>query len=431
MNRSTLFSRFNAGVLSAAMLAAAAGLPAYAQPEDSAVEKQLEGSFDQPLKEGESQGGAQSRTVIQSSDGKDSYKLEMSDGKVKVWHNDKAVPKDRIRKSKDKVELLDKEGGVIHTFKIGGGAGGMEVPGFFFREGGQGGGQGGQPGAQSGGKRGGQAGGWGGAGQPPVPPQPPVDVLIQNAPPVMLGITMSDADEGTLDELNEGRGDKIEHGIVVDRVVEDLPADRAGIEEGDIIVAVGGDHVVGQEQLREMLRGCKPGQELHLSLVRDGKSRDFKVKLEKFDPTKLNPGGMGVEGGKIEIEGLPNWMQRFGGEQQPGQMDEARKAIEQALKQMKENPDLQPEKIRGETQKALEQALKSFRDAEKSGQWQRQMGPDNQTWVWSGKPDQFYTIPTPAPRADGDTSRKLDRLADQLERLNRRLDELERRLDQR
>lgn len=417
MNRSNPFARLNTAALTAALIAAAAGATAFAQPSDTA-EKQLEGSFDQPLAGDE--GGSQSTTVMEVRDDSGSYKLEMSGKKIKAWHDGKAVPKDRIRRIKDKVELLDKEGNVLHTFKTGGqGApGAIEIPGagrFFFREG--------TPAPQ-------------GGPATPQPPQPPGGIVIQNAPPVMLGITMSDPDEGVLDEINEGReGDKVERGIVVDRVVEGLPAAKAGLEEGDVIIAVGGERGVDQESLRDMLRERKPGDELTLKIFRDGKSKDIAIKLEKFDAARLSPGMTGEPGEQIEVEGMPNWMQHLGGEQGRGYMDEARKAMEKALKDLKENENLQPEKIRGETQKALEQALKAFREAEKQGkqQWERFMvpGQDGQAWLWSRQPDQFYTVPTPAPRGDGDTSRKLDRLADQLERLNRRLDELERRLDQR
>ncbi|MCC6675914.1 MAG: PDZ domain-containing protein [Phycisphaerales bacterium] len=418
MNRSSPLVRLNTAAMTAALLAAAAGAPVYAQPSTDTTEKQLEGSFDQPLAGDD--GGSQSTTVMEVRDDSGSYKLEMSGKKIKAWHDGKAVPKDRIRRTKDKVELLDKEGNVLHAFKVGGqGApGAIEIPGagrFFFREGVPG-----QPGTP----------------QPPEPPRPLGNIVIQNAPPVMLGITMSDADEGVLEEINQGReGDKIESGIVVDRVVDELPAAKAGLEEGDVIIAVGGERGVDQEELRDMLRERKPGDELALKVFRDGKSKDITVKLEKFDAARLSPGMAGQPGDQVEVEGVPNWLQHLGGEQGRAHMEAARKELEKALKQLKDNPDLQPDKIRSETQKALEQALKAFREAEKNGQqqWERFMGPgeDGQAWVWSGKPDQFYKVPTPAPRGDGDTSRKLDRLADQLERLNRRLDELERRLDQR
>lgn len=412
MNLPTRMSRLNTGLLTAALLAAWAGLPALAEPPEEAEEKQLEGSFDQPLAAEDESSGVQSRTVIQSSDGNDSYKVEISGNKVKAWHNDKALSKDRIRRTRDKVELLDSDGQVMHTFRLNSmGGGAVEIPGggrFFFREGGP------------------------EFVQPPVPPEAPgADIIIQNAPPVMLGITMSEPDEGVLDEVNrELEGDGIDTGIVVDRVIEGLPAHKAGLKAGDVIIAVGRQRGVGQEELRDILRAKEPGDALELKVFREGKAREVVIKLDKFDASRLNPG---MPGAQMGVEGMPDWLHRFGWEG-GAQFEDARKAMEKALKELQENENLQPEKMRGEAQKALEKALKAFREAEKSGQLQleRFMGPgqDGKTWIWGGRPDQFYAIPPQTPRADGDTSRKLDRLADQLERLNRRLDELERRLDQ-
>lgn len=410
MNLPIRSSRLNTGLLTAALLAAWAGLPALAEPPEQAEEKQLEGSFDQPLAAEDESSGVRSRTVIQTSDGNDSYKVEISGNKVKAWHNDKALSKDRIRKTRDKVELLGDDGQVMHTFRLnptGGGAG--EIPGggrFFFREGGP------------------------EIVQPPVPPEAPdADIIIQNAPPVMLGITMSEPDEGVLDEVNrELEGDDIQTGIVVDRVIEGLPAHKSGLRAGDVIIAVGKQRGVGQEELRDILRDKEPGDELTLKVFREGKAREVVIKLDKFDASRLNPGSGGAQ---VGIEGMPGLL--FGWEG-GAQFEDARKAMEKALKELQENENLQPEKMRSEAQRALEKALKAFREAEKSGklQLERFMGPgqDGKTWMWGGRPDQFYAIPPQTPRADGDTSRKLDRLADQLERLNRRLDELERRLDE-
>lgn len=422
MPRKILPENLKLGALTAALLVACSGLPALADPP--AGEKPLEGSFDQPLGKDEQGSAGQTKTVMSSTDGTGSYKVEISGNKVKAWHNDKPVPKDRIRKTKDKVELLDGDGDVIHTFELGGfGSGGLPGFGdqngrFFLRV----------------------PGGGGGANGPDTP-QPPQGVVIQNAPPVMIGITMSDADEDALSDLSD---DDFESGIVIDRVVEGLPADKAGIKPHDIIIEIAGQRPASQEKLREVLSDSKAGDELVIKVLRDRKVTERKIRLEKFDPTKLNIGGQAVEGegqGHVELHNLPDVLKMYG-EGGKQQWEEARKAIEKAMRELEQNENLKPEKIRGEAQKALEQAMKALAEAEKQGQmqWKNFMGGGEggapRTWMWSNKPDQFYTVPQPpsTPRGEGgggDTSRKLDRLSEQLDRLNRRLDELERRLDSR
>lgn len=422
MSRTSLIKKLNVGALTAALLVSAAGMAAHAaQPED----KELQGSFKEPLNEGKSEGGNfSSKTVITSTEDDGTYKIEITDGKIKAWHNDKALPKDRVRKSKEKVEILDKEGNVLHTFQLGAGFGATGIPGmggqdgrFFLRV------PGGQGGAQGGGK-GGQGGAW--MGEPP-------QVAIQNAPPVMIGITMNDADEEALDDTD------FESGILVDRVVEGLPADKAGLKVHDVIVEVEGAKPIDQEKFRQILRDHKAGDEISMKVLRDGKVSERRLKLEKFDANKLGMAEqrieVGPEGEQFEMHNLPDVLKMYG-EGGKAQWDEARKAIEQALKELQENENLKPEKIRGQAEKALEQAMKALKEAEAQGgaQWRRFMdGGEGQgaprTWMWSDRPGQLYTVPTPPPRADGDTSRKLDRLGEQLERLNKRLDELERRLD--
>lgn len=410
--RELMNAKLAAGALTAALLVAAAGLPAHAaQPQD---EEELQGSFDQPLDKG-GESGPQSKTVIQSSDGNDTYKIEISGNKVKAWHNDKALPKDRVRRTKDKVEILDADKNVVKSFPLGGqGMSGVfglgEGNRFSFRV----------PGGP----------------ETPQPPEAPRgSLMIQNAPPVMLGINMSDADEDTLEELNQK---DVDEGVVVDRVIEGLPADKAGVQTHDVIVEINGERPINSERLRELLSDRKAGDELAVKLFRDGKPQEVRIRLEKFDPQRLGVGQMSGEAvPHFQLQGLPDVLKMYG-EGGKGQWEEARKAIEKAMKELRENENLKPEKIRGEATKALEQAMKALREAEAKGQmqWRSFMDGDEdgrspRAWMWSDKPGQLYTMPPqpPAARGDGETSRKLDRLADQLDRLNSRLDELERRLD--
>jgi len=58
------------------------------------------------------------------------------------------------------------------------------------------------------------------------------------------------------------------------------PAERAGIRGGDLIIAVNGTNVRGEQSARrviELLRGVRPGDKVNLSVVRAGKTRDLTV----------------------------------------------------------------------------------------------------------------------------------------------------------
>jgi len=58
------------------------------------------------------------------------------------------------------------------------------------------------------------------------------------------------------------------------------PAEQAGVRAGDLIVAVNGEEVRGNEPARrvvELLHGVRPGDKVDLKVSRDGRTRDFAV----------------------------------------------------------------------------------------------------------------------------------------------------------
>ncbi|HZG03449.1 MAG TPA: trypsin-like peptidase domain-containing protein [Streptomyces sp.] len=62
-------------------------------------------------------------------------------------------------------------------------------------------------------------------------------------------------------------------------VVPGGPADRAGIEEGDVITAVDGTRVRGGEELIVKIRSHRPGDRLELTVERGGRERSVTVVL--------------------------------------------------------------------------------------------------------------------------------------------------------
>ena len=72
-------------------------------------------------------------------------------------------------------------------------------------------------------------------------------------------------------------------GIVIAEVYKDLPADKAGLKAGDVIVDVNGQSLLDLErsQLSEMLKGT-PGKQLDLRVKRQGKSLNFSLALDKI-----------------------------------------------------------------------------------------------------------------------------------------------------
>jgi C-terminal processing protease CtpA/Prc len=68
-------------------------------------------------------------------------------------------------------------------------------------------------------------------------------------------------------------------GILVNRVIEDSPADRAGLRNGDVIVSYNSRTVTTPQQLTELVRAGRIGQSVSLSIVRDGSRRSLTARL--------------------------------------------------------------------------------------------------------------------------------------------------------
>jgi putative serine protease PepD len=86
----------------------------------------------------------------------------------------------------------------------------------------------------------------------------------------------------------------VDEGVIVQSVVKDGPADKAGLEAGgtsatingeevrlggDIITEVDGKKLKSMDQLVEIIQGHKPGDELELKIVRDGDEKTANVTL--------------------------------------------------------------------------------------------------------------------------------------------------------
>lgn len=112
-----------------------------------------------------------------------------------------------------------------------------------------------------------------------------------------------------------------EGGARVTAVVDDSPAAKAGLKEGDVIVGFDGDVIRGPAKLTEKIHEAKPGQSVKLDVVRDGSRRTVTAEIGE------RKGGVrifapGFEGGDMS--------------------EEQRKALEESLRDLDEKmPELQ------------------------------------------------------------------------------------------
>jgi serine protease Do len=88
-----------------------------------------------------------------------------------------------------------------------------------------------------------------------------------------LGVALSDIPADMKDEL------KATQGILIRSVEKGTPAERAGIEPGDIVTEVDGTPVRNESHFREMIADKGPGATVTLKILRDGKPLTVRATL--------------------------------------------------------------------------------------------------------------------------------------------------------
>lgn len=120
-----------------------------------------------------------------------------------------------------------------------------------------------------------------------------------------LGVVTQSLDRGLRDGMDY-EGD----GVLVSDVVDGSPADRAGIEKGDIIVSVNARGVESPSELTSIVRGARVGQTVSVIVFRDGRRRTLSAKLgERSDDFDRSRADMEAEDLK-DLRDLPRKLER-------------------------------------------------------------------------------------------------------------------------
>lgn len=105
----------------------------------------------------------------------------------------------------------------------------------------------------------------------------------ENASP-WLGVYSQNLTQELRDGLQYDGG-----GVLINRVVPDSPADRAGLEKGDVVVRVGLRSIDSPAELARVIRTARVGQSVSIEVVRDGEKRTLDARLEAR-PEEGDPG---------------------------------------------------------------------------------------------------------------------------------------------
>ncbi len=91
--------------------------------------------------------------------------------------------------------------------------------------------------------------------------------------------------EPITDELAEAMGLKTKQGVLVAEVLENTPAEKAGLKEGDVIIEFAGQKFQDVDEFRRLVADRKPGEQVEIKYIRKKEIRTTQAVLAEFPET--------------------------------------------------------------------------------------------------------------------------------------------------
>jgi len=113
----------------------------------------------------------------------------------------------------------------------------------------------------------------------------------------LLGVSISDFTA----ETAEAFGVEETEGALVQEIVPNSAAEKAGIEVGDVIIAVDGNRITGSSELRNTIGLKRGGDKVKIKVIRDGERKTYTATLGDLesmaavDADEVHPGLTGAE----------------------------------------------------------------------------------------------------------------------------------------
>lgn len=105
----------------------------------------------------------------------------------------------------------------------------------------------------------------------------------------VLGVTMSPIDDKRAKELKLFSP----KGVYIEEVMKGGAADKAGIRQGDVIVAIDSMEITSSSSVQEKVSSYHPGDKADVALIRDGERKVVEV---TFQGTSLETGSKDIDG---------------------------------------------------------------------------------------------------------------------------------------
>lgn len=93
-----------------------------------------------------------------------------------------------------------------------------------------------------------------------------------------IGVSLLDISRRTAKSLGAD-----DHGVLIDEVKQNSPAEKAGLEPGDLIIAIGGDDVFDASDVQEIISDMEEGETAKIDLIRNRSAKTLEVEVEEGD----------------------------------------------------------------------------------------------------------------------------------------------------
>ncbi|MBU2501669.1 PDZ domain-containing protein [bacterium] len=111
-----------------------------------------------------------------------------------------------------------------------------------------------------------------------------------------LGVSLQDLTPSMAKALQ--LGDR--QGVLVNRVMDDSPAEEAGLEDGDVILEFAGRAIEDNGDLTKAVRKTDPGEKVDVLVLRDGKEKTLAVTMGEHEGSTW----FQMDGKEFDLKGL-------------------------------------------------------------------------------------------------------------------------------
>jgi len=139
-------------------------------------------------------------------------------------------------------------------------------------------------------------------------------------------------------------------GALINEVMEDSPAEKAGLKAGDVIVEMDGDRVKDVDDVREAIQDKDEGDQVAVTVIRGGKESTIDVEVEESNTWSGVGDHLFFSPRTNDIRG---WSRNWGNEWNNEIRDNIRQNLRESLRDARD--------ANGEWRKELQEAMKELR----------------------------------------------------------------------